>query len=68
MNMFISEGDRVFAGCAVTGGVVLAWGLVLLLALGADKALFWLLFTGQLVGLAAYAGSMALLPEARADE
>ena len=68
MNMFISTGDRVFTGFAVTGLAVLAWGALLFVALGAEGAGFWFFFTCQLVGLAAYAGSMALLPEARADE
>ena len=68
MNMFISTGDRVFTGFAVTGLGILAWGALLFVALGADEAGFWLLFASPLVGLTVYVVSMALLPEARDDE
>ena len=68
MNMFISTGDRVFTGFAVTGLVVVGYGALLYLALGAEDAGLWFILTGQLVGLTAYAGTMALLPEAQADE
>ena len=68
MNMFISTGDRVFTGFAVTGLAVLAWGVLLFVALGASGAEFWFMFTCPLVGLTVYAGSMALLSEARDDE
>ncbi len=68
MNMFISDGDRLLAGFSVTGLIVVAYGALLFLALGAEDAGLWFILTSQLVGLTAYAGSMALLPEARADE
>jgi hypothetical protein len=65
MNMFrnMDAGERLFVGLAATGGVVAAWAGLLWALLGLDNGALWFLLTGQLVGLAAYAGAMALLPD-----
>ena len=68
MNMFISDGDRLLASFAATGLIVAGWAALLVLTLGVSSAALWFFFTGQLVGLGAYAGSLALLPEVRTDD
>lgn len=68
MNMFISKGERVLGALVLTGAVVAAWGGLLYVLLGASSASSLFLFTCQLIALAAYAGSLALLPEVARDE
>jgi len=68
MNMFISKGKRILAALALTGAAVAAWGGLLFLLLHPSDAAYFFMFSCQLVALAAYAGSLALLPEVAGHE
>jgi hypothetical protein len=68
MNMFISKGERLLAALVLTGAAVAAWGGLLFLLLGSANAAYVFIFSCQLVALAAYAGSLALLPEVAGHE
>lgn len=70
MNMFRNLGsvERIFVAGAITGAVELAWAALLWRWLGASDAALWWFLTGQLVGLVAYAGTIALLPDPIPEE